>query len=67
MPWIEPIICYRFLPRFALVFCPDFVDISPLLCCAQLVCFLFVLRSYFAIQELFSVSKLVWVFLQCVK
>ena len=56
MSCLESKICYRFLLRLAFVFCPDFVDISPFLCCSQLICFLFVLYSYFAIQVFFSVS-----------
>ena len=47
---LESKICYRLLPRFAFVFCSDFVDISPFLCCGQLVGFLFVLHSFFVIQ-----------------
>jgi len=66
MPCLESNICYRFLPRFAFVFHPEFVDISPFRCCGQLTVFLFVLRIYFAIQEFFSVSQLVTVFLQYV-
>jgi len=54
MSFLEPKICYHFLPKFVFVFCPDFVDISPFFCCGQLISFLFVLGSYFAIQELFQ-------------
>jgi len=63
MPCLESKVYYRFLPRFAVVFCPDFVDISSFLCCGQLFGFLFVLCSYFAIEEFFSVTWLVKVFL----
>ena len=42
MHCLEPKICYHFLPRFAIVFHPDFVNISPFLCCGQIVDFLIV-------------------------
>jgi len=62
MPCLESKICYCFLPSFAFVFCLDFVDISPFLCCGQLVGFLFVLLSYFAIQEFFQCVSFEWHF-----
>jgi len=52
---LESKICSCFLLRFAFVLCPYFVDISPFLCCDQLVGFLFVPRNYFAIFVVCSV------------
>jgi len=63
MSFLESKICYHFFLRFVFVFCPDFMDISPFLCCGWLVGVLFVLLSYFVIQVFLTVCQLVMVFL----
>jgi len=62
MPCLDSNICYRFLPRFAFIFCQEFIYIPPFRSCDQLIVFLFVFLNYVAIQEFFSVSQLVMVF-----
>jgi len=48
--YLESKICYRFLPTFSFVFCPDFVDICPFLCCGQLFGLLFVIRLLYFLK-----------------